>query len=257
MSLTIPETLAPVLGSRYAHRPRLLYLLRRRSDASRQAFEAALGQWRHARPYGVEAGAQIARAGVAIPDRQEDINGRFRPAGAVVTAIDGYVSIDLEAYAPTPVDFEQLFALAQDCLDSLDEVVERSQSIAIAGVANLPIPGFAPLSMILVLDRAPSLSWRDYNEWWVHHGDDHRTGFPAQAGYHQLHSDPAFSARSAQAAGTTTTDLCITDIMYLGNLDDAFAGVLDPNSEEGRRVGAEIGANVSVATVIGSLFREV
>ena len=72
-----------------------------------------------------------------------------------------------------------------------------------------------------------------------------------------MHSDPGFSARAASAAGTTTTDLCINDIMYLGDLNDAFASVLDRSSDEGRRVGAEIGANVSVANVIGSLFREV
>ena len=38
--------------------------------------------------------------------------------------------------------------------DSLDCTVDRRQSISIAGVANLPTPGFAPFSMILVLDRA-------------------------------------------------------------------------------------------------------
>lgn len=257
MTLVIPEMLKPVLESRYPRRPRLLFLLRRRSDASEQAFADALGQWRRDRPYGVEAGKQLARAGVAISERQEEVSGRFRPAGADVVPIDGYALIDLEIYAPTAADFESLLQVAAGCLDPLAKVVDLDQSIAIAGVANLPIPGFAPFSMILVLDRAPSLSWLDYNKWWVHHGDDHRTAFPAQAGYHQLHNDPEFNARVAKAAGTTTTNLCITDLMYLGDLNDAFASVVDHNSEEGRRVGAEIGANVSVAKVLGSLFREV
>lgn len=257
MQLSLPETLQPALESIYPRRPRILYLLRRRPDAPREAFEVALGQWRQARPFSVEAGALIARAGVAITERQEDINSRFRPAGTQVVPIDGYVSLDLENYAPTAADFKVLFQAAQGCLDALDAVVDRVDTIALAGIANLPIPGYAPQSMILLLDRVPSLSRLQYNQWWMRHGDDHRRGFPAQAGYHQLHTDHAFNARAAEAAGTSTTEMCIVDLMYLGDLDDAFASVIDPASADGQAIGADIGSHVSVARVTGSLFKEV
>lgn len=257
MQLEIPETLRPALSSRYPRRPRLLYLLRRRPEASRALFESALTQWRRDRPGGVEAGALIVRAGAAIVERQQDISGRFRAWGSEVTALDGYVSLDLERYDPSASDFDALFEAGEGCLDSLETVVDRTGSIALAGVANLPIPGLAPLSMILLLDRAASLSLLDYNSWWVRHGDDHRKGFPAQVGYHQLHTDPAFNALAAKAAGTSTTDQCITDIMYLGDLDDAFTSVIDPASAEGRAVSADIGQHVSVARVSGALFKEV
>lgn len=256
MPTALPETLQPALNSHYPSRPRILYLLQKRTGASWSDFEAALGQWRKARPGDVAAGSLIARAGAAIVER-DDVAARFRLAGSAVSVIDGYVSLELESYAASMTDFDTLFAAAQGCLDSLDAVVDRSASIALAGVGLLPIPGYAPLSMILVLDRLPTLSLLEYNAWWVHHGDDHRLGFPAQAGYHQLHNDPAFNARAAQAAGTATTDLCITDIMYLADLGDAFASVIDRTSAEGRAVSADIGAHVSVAEVRGSLFREV
>lgn len=257
MALTIPETLEPVLGSIYPLRPRLLYLLRKRATASPEALETALAQWRRDQPYGVATGGQLARAGVAIAERQQDVDGRFRPAGAEVTPVDGYISIDLEIYAPAATDFERLLDLANGVLHSLDVVVDRKQSIALAGIASLPIPGFAPFSMILHLDRPTSLTWLQYNTWWVHHGDDHRAAFPTQAGYHQLHTDPGFNTRAAQAAGTSTSDLCITDIMYLGDLKDAFANMMDKASENARRVQAEISANVAFTKVIGGLFKEV
>lgn len=257
MQLSLPETLQPALGSIYPRRPRILYLLRRRPDAAREAFEVAVGEWRQAWPHGVAAGALIARAGVAITEREEDVTSRFRPAGTEVVPIDGYVSLDLESYAPTAADFKVLFHAAHGCLDALDAVVDRAGTIALAGVASLPIPGYAPHSMILLLDRVPSLSRLQYNQWWVRHGDDHRRGFPAQAGYHQLHTDPAFNARAAEVAGTSTTDMCITDLMYIGDLDDAFASVIDPNSTDGQAIGADIGSHVSVAKVTGSLFKEV
>ena len=241
-----PKRSEPVLASIYPLRPRLLYLLRKQASASPEAFETALAQWRRDQPYGVAAGGQLARAGVAIAERQQDIDGRFRPAGAEVTPVDGYISIDLEIYAPAATDFERLLGLANEVLHSLDVVVDRKQSIALAGIASLPIPGFAPFSMILHLDRPRSMSWLEYNTWWVHHGDDHRAAFPTQAGYHQLHTDPAFNTRAAQAAGAITSDLCITDIMYLGDLKDAFANMMDKASEDARRVQAEIGANVGL-----------
>ncbi len=256
MIMALPETLLPALASQYPSRPRIIYLLNKRPEASREDFEAAIGKWRRAQPIGVEAGSLLARAGVAIVER-DDVAARFLLAGSEVTAIDGYVSLELESYAATEADFDTLFAAAQDCLAPLDGVVDTATSIALAGVGLLPIPGYAPLSMILLLDRPATLSHLEYNTWWVHHGFDHRRGFPAQAGYHQLHNDPAFNARAAQAAGTTTTDMCITDIMYLGDLDDAFASVIDRTCEDGRAVSADIGAHVSVAKVSGSLFREV
>ncbi|MFZ2997917.1 hypothetical protein [Sphingobium sp.] len=254
--MALPETLLPALGSQYPSRPRIIYLLSKRHEASAEAFAAAVGAWRRAQSFGVEAGAVIARAGVAIAER-DDVAARFGPAGSEVTGIDGYVSLELESYAASEADFDALFAAVQGCLDPLDAVVDRAASIALAGVGLLPIPGYAPLSMILVLDRPAGMTHLQYNTWWVHHGFDHRRGFPAQAGYHQLHNDPAFNARAAQAAGTTTTDMCITDIMYLGDLGDAFASVIDRNSEDGRAVSADIGAHVSVTKVLGSLFQEV
>lgn len=257
MPVELPASLAPALSSRYPHRPRVLYLLRRRPDASPEAFEQALTQWRSERPYEVVAGSLLARAGVATQERQEDISGRFLAAGADFTAYDGYVSLDIETYDPSPEDFQTLFAAAKGSLDPLDAVVDRSKSIALAGVANLVIAGQAPLAMILLLDRAPHLSIEQYNQWWIHHGDDHRRGFLGQVGYHQLHIAPEFNALAAEAAGTSTTELCVTDFMYLASLDDAFASFIERGSDEAKAIGADIGAHVSLAKVAGSFFREV
>jgi hypothetical protein len=253
----IPSTLEPVLKGRYPHRPRVLFLLRRRSDVGELTFRRALSHWRRQRDAGVEFGTVIARAGAAISERQDALNEQFRATGAEVTAIDGYVSLDLQCYDPTPDDFTTLFTAAAGCLDTLADVIDPAESIAQAGVANLVIPGFAPLSMILVLDRLPGISVEQYNQWWVRHGDDHRRINPAQAGYHQLHIAPEYNALVAEATGTAVTTRCVIDIMYLGDLRDAIAEVADPAGEASRALAEDIGAHVSFASVQGSFMCEV
>jgi hypothetical protein len=255
--VTLPDTLMPVLESPYPHRPRLLFLLKRRQDVSHEIFEQALGDWRRQRQGDVGFGSVVARAGVAIPGEQELINARFRAGGTEVTTIDAYVSLDLESYEPTAADFETLISAPDGCFDALGEAINPAESVAFAGIANLVIPGVAPLAMILLLDRAQRLSIAQYNEWWVRHGDDHRRLNPAQVGYHQLHIAPELNALAAAAAGVSTTDQCVIDVMYLGRLRDAFPRVGNRSKEEERALAADIGAHVSMATVSGSFLREV
>ncbi len=256
MPTTIPEALRPALNSAYPHRPRLLFLLRRRPEASLEAFEQALGNWRRRWPHGVDFGSVVARAGAQIVKQQAAMSARFSAGGAEVSAFDGYVSLDLESYAPTAADFDKLFGLAKGCLDSLRDVVDLAGTIALAGVVTLVIPGGAPLSMILLLDRPKTLTLEQYNSWWIHHGDDHRRLNPAQVGYHQLHIAPEFNAAAAKAAGVSTTDRCIIDVMYLGSLGDAFSKPGDRSAEESRALAADIGAHVSMASVGASFFKE-
>lgn len=257
MAVSIPAALQPVLGSKYPHRPRILYLLKRREGVSDDAFEAALGGWRQQWPYDVSFGSLVARAGVGITDQQEVISGRFRAGGIEVEPYDGYVSLDLECYAPTEADFACLFDSAKGCLDSLDGVIDKAETIAVAGVTNMVIPGTGPITMILVLDRVQSFTLEEYNHWWVHHSDDHRRFNPAQLGYNQLHNAPEFNALAAAAAGTTTTPLCVFDIMYLADLHDGFPKPGGRSEEEARAMSMEIGQHVSFKTVNGSYFKEV
>ncbi|WP_405182710.1 hypothetical protein OG225_17720 [Nocardia sp. NBC_01377] len=257
MTSSIPSSLEPVLKSRYPHRPRVLFVLRRRPGASPEAFEQALGDWRRRWEFGVAPGTIIARAGVAIAEMQDDLDKQFQASGAEVTAIDGYVSLDLEIFDPTPADFETLFKAAAGCLEPLIDVVDLAESVTLAGVANLTIPGFAPTSMILILDRVPELSVEQYNEWWVRHGDDHRRANPAQVGYHQLHIAPEFNALVADSTGTAVTGQCVIDIMYLGHTRDGFPAAADPSSGDARVLADDIGAHVSFASVKGSFIREI
>ncbi|WP_072801615.1 hypothetical protein [Rhodococcoides yunnanense] len=257
MSLNIPTELNPVLGNRYPHRPRILFVLRKKSSASKEAFEQALTTWRSERPSGVSIGSLSARAGVQVEERQEDVSGRFRPAGVEVTSWDGYVSLDLENFDPKDTDFESLLAASTGALDSLDDVVDRSASLTLFGVANLVIPGGGPYSMLLILDRKDHLSIEEFNDWWIRHGNDHRKAYVGQAGYHQLHIAPEFNKLAAEASGTSTTDLCIIDLMYLADLDDAFANTFEPGGPEAKAMSADVAGNVSMAEVGGSLFREV
>lgn len=256
MTIAIPAALQPVLGSIYPHRPRVLYILRKRAGASREAFAGALRGWRESWGYAVAPGSIAARAGAAMVEEQQQIDGRFGAGGMEVTAFDGYVSLDLECYEPGAEDFARLFDTAKGCLDSLAEVADLAQSVALAGVANLVIPGGGPMSMILVLDRLPSLSLEEYNAWWVHHADDHRRFNPAQTGYHQLHIAPEFNEAAARAAGTTTMPQCIIDIMYLGHLRDAFPKPGERSEAESKALNADIGKHVSFAGVSGSFFQE-
>jgi hypothetical protein len=191
-----------------------------------------------------------------MSDMQDSLNAQFASAAAEVTPIDGYVSLDLECYDPTPADFIALFDAADGCLDMLADVADLPNSAALAGVANLAIPGQAPLSMILMLNRRSEMSVRQYNEWWVRHGDDHRRTNPAQVGYHQLHIAPEFNALMAAATGTAVTDQCVIDIMYLGSLRDAIPVQADPSSDEARALSADIGKHVSFASVHGSFMHE-
>lgn len=254
MSLTIPNALQPALTSRYLHRPRALFVLRRRADVSRETFEQALCDWRREQKF--EAGI-IVHAGAAKVEDQEFLSGRFRLGGINVTALDGYVSLDVDNFEPTPADFEKLFKATEGCLGALCKVIDPAESIAFAGVVNLVIPGDAPISMILILDRVKGLTLEQYNQWWVDpHGDDHRRLNLTQIGYHQIHVAPEFNALAAKAAGVSTTERCIIDIMYLARLKDAFSN-LDPKSEEARAFNADIGAHVSMATVSGSFMQEV
>jgi hypothetical protein len=255
--VTIPDALTPVFKSPYPFRPRLLFILRRRPDASREAFTQTLRDWRRRKEFGVESGSIIARAGAAMVEEQEIISGRFRAGGIEVTPLDGYVSLDMESYDPTPAEFDTMLKAANGCLDTLAGVINPAESIAFAGIANLAIPGFAPISMILILDRAKGLSLKQYNEWWVRHGDDHRRMNPAQVGYHQLHIAPEFNALAAKAAGVATTDRCIIDHMYLRRPSDGFSDGGDPSSEENLALWADIDAHVSMAAVSGSFMQEV
>ena len=257
MSVTIPEALKPALNSKYPHRPRLQFILRKHPDASREDFAQGLRAWRQQWPFGVEFGSIVARAGAAMVEEQERISGRFRLGGIEVAPYDGYVSLDIENYEPTEADFERLLGLANGCLDSLDAVIDRSSTIAVAGVANLVIPGGAPLAMILVLDRPAALTLEEYNAWWVHHADDHRRFNPAQVGYHQLHIAPEFNAAAAKAAGVGTMSQCVIDFMYLGHLRDAFPKEGERSAEESRALSADIAKHVSFASVSGSFFQEV
>ena len=257
MSLTIPKALLPVLSSKYPHRPRLLFILRKHPEAGAEAFAKALRDWRRGWEFDVVFGSLVARAGVAMVEEQEAISGRFRAGGTEVTAFDGYVSLDIENYAPSPADFEQLFRLAATCLDALDPVIDRAGTIALAGIANLPIPGSAPLSMLLVLDRPVELTLEEYNAWWVRHADDHRRFNPGQVGYHQLHIATEFNALAASAAGVATMPQCVIDFRCLGSLDDAFPKAGERSVEESRALSADIAAHVSFASVGGSFFTEV
>ena len=216
---TIPAALAPVMKSRYLHRPRALFVLKRRPDVSPKAFEQALRDWKQQKKFG--AGI-IVQAGAAMVEDQEIISGFFRAGGIEAMVIDGYVSLDVANFDPTPADFDTLFKAAEGCLDTLMGVIVPAESIAFAGISNLAIPGVAPISMIMILDRATGLTIERYNEWWIPHGDDHRRVNPTQIGYHQLHIAPEFNAVAAKAAGVSTTDRCIIDHMYLARLKDAF-----------------------------------
>ncbi len=253
MPLTIPNALMPALKSRYLHRPRALFVLRRRPNVSHEAFEQALRDWRLQKKFGASI---IVQAGAARVEDQEFISGRFRLGGINVTPLDGYISLDVESYDPTPADFETLFKATEGCLDTLANVIDPAESIAFAGVANMVIPGIAPISMILILDRVKGLTLEQYNEWWATpHGDDHRRLNLTQIGYYQIHVAPEFNALAAKAAGVATTERCIVDIMYLARLKDAFSN-LDPASEEARAFNIDIGAHVSMATVSGSFMQE-
>lgn len=254
MSITIPDALTPALNSKYPHRPRIQFILRRHPEATREAFEQALGNWRRAREFNVQFGSIIARAGAAIPEEQAFISGFFR--GLAVSPLDGYISLDIESYEPSAADFATLLKAAEGCLDSLAEVIDPSESVAYAGVANLVIPGVAPLSLILILDRAKGLSVAQYNEWWAHHADDHRRLNPAQVGYHQLHSAPELNAAAAKAAGVATPERCVFDFMCIAQPADAFPVNSDRTEEEARALSADIGAHVSFAAVSGSFMRE-
>ncbi len=256
MPLIVPDALAPVLKSRYPHRPRALFLLRQQPDASAESFRDALRDWRRQRAFEVGPGSIVARAGAAMVEEQELISGRFRRRGVEVTPVDGYVSLDIESYEPTADDFETLLGEADGCLDSLVDVIDPAGSIALAGVANLVIPGVAPLSMILILDRAEGISLEQYNEWWVRHGDDHRRANPAQVGYHQVHIAPELNVRAAEAAGVSTTEHCVIDFMCLGRLQDAFSAGGEQSRDDARALAADIAAHVSFATVTGSLMHE-
>lgn len=257
MSITIPDTLDPVRNSRYPHRPRVLFLLRRRPDSSAEAFERAVRMWRTEREQGFGFGSITARAGVAMQEEQEAISGLFRRSGTEVVPIDGYVSFDLQSYAPAAADFEMIFQAAEGCLDTLRDVIVPAESIAYAGIANLVIPGVAPTSMILILNRTERISLKEYNEWWVRHADDHRQDNPGQAGYHQLHIDPGLNAMAARAAGVSTSDCCIVDMMYVGRIESAFSRGAGRSAEEARRLSADITAHVSRASVSGSFMKEV
>lgn len=246
----------PVFKSPYPYRPRLLFVLQRRADVSPDAFTQALRDWRRRKEFAVEAGSIIARAGAAIVAEQEIIVGRFRAGGIEVTPLDGYVSLDMESYDPTPADFDTLLKAANGCLDVLAGVINPAESMAFAGIANLVIPGFAPISMILILNRAKGLSLKQYNGWWVRHGDDHRRMNPAQVGYHQLHIAPEFNTLAAKSAGVATTDRCIIDHMYLRRPSDGFSDTDDPSSEENHSLWADIYAHVSMAAVSGSFMQE-
>lgn len=253
MSDALPSSLQPVLTSDYPIRPRLLFLLQRREGVAPQAFEQALRRCREKFPAAVEARSVIARAGAAIAEEQQFIDRAF---GALpVTPVDGYLAIDLESYEPGPADFQRLFAIAADCLTPARDVIDAAGSTAYAGIANLPIPGYAPLSMILILDRAAHLSLEQYNRWWVHHGHDHRQTNLGQAGYHQLHIAPEYNSAAAEAAGVSTSEQCIIDMMYLGSRKAAFSPG-DPESAETKRISAEIGEHVGYGQVRGSFFRE-
>jgi hypothetical protein len=256
--VTLPAALLPVLKSPYPHRPRLLFLLKRRQDVSHETFEQALLDWRRQRQVDVGFGGVAVRAGVVIPEEQELINARFRAGGTEVKTIDAYVSLDLESYEPTAADFETLISASGGCFGVLTDSINPAESVAFAGIANLVIPGVAPRAMILLLDRAQGLSIEQYNEWWVRHGDDHRRLNPAQVGYHQLHVAPELNAAAAAAAavGVSTTDQCVIDVMYLGRLRDAFPTVGNRSREEERALSADIAAHVSMATVTGSFMRE-
>lgn len=257
MTVTIPAALQPVLGSKYPHRPRILYLLKRQVGVSDDAFEAALRGWRQQWSYDVSFGSLVARAGVGMADQQEVISARFRAGGIEVQPYDGYVSLDLECYAPSEADFDRLFGIAKGCLDLLDGVIDKVGTLAVAGVTNMVIPGCGPLSMILELDRVQSFTLEEYNHWWVHHGDDHRRFNPAQLGYNQLHNAPEFNALAAAAAGVSTTPLCVFDIMYLADVHDGFPKPGGRSEEEARAMSMEIGQHVSFAAVNGSYFKEV
>lgn len=257
MSLTIPAALQPVLGSKYPHRPRLMFILRKAEGVSHAAFTQALGAWRQQWGFAVEFGSIIARAGAAMLAEQEQINSRFGAGGLVVQPYDGYASLDLECYAPTEADFERLLGIAKGCLDTLDAVIDKPGTVALAGVSNMVIPGAAPLSMILVLDRPESLTLEEYNTWWVHHADDHRRFNPAQVGYYQMHITKEFNEAAAQAAGVGTMKQCVIDFMCLGDLADAFPKPGGRTEEEGRALSADIAKHVSFASVSGSFFKEV
>ena len=61
MSLTIPKALLPVLSSKYPHRPRLLFILRKHPEAGAEAFAKALRDWRRGWEFDVVFGSLVAR----------------------------------------------------------------------------------------------------------------------------------------------------------------------------------------------------
>lgn len=254
MSNTLPPLLQPVLASNYPLRPRLLFLLQRQAGATVEQFEQALTRCRRQFPAdAVATGAVIARAGIRIEEEQAFIGKIFR--GAPVAPIDGYLALDLESYAPSDADFERLIALAKTALEPASGVIDLPQSTVYAGIVNLAIPGYAPIAMILLLNHAAHLTQLQYNEWWVHHGDDHRQMNRGQVGYHQLHSAPEYNDRAAQASGAKASEQRIIDMMYLGDIKYAVSAG-DPESPDTKRVGAEIGQHVGFNGLRGSFFRE-
>lgn len=253
MSNTLPSLLQPVLASNYPLRPRLLFLLQRQSGATVEQFEQALIRCREQFPAAVSAGSIIARAGIRIEEEQVFIGKIFQ--GAPVAPIDGYLALDLESYVPNDADFERLLDLARTCLEPASGVIDLPQSTVYAGIVNLAIPGYAPIAMILILNHAAHLTQLQYNEWWVHHGDDHRQMNRGQAGYHQLHSAPEYNDLAAKASGASASEQRIIDMMYLGDIKHAVSAG-DPDSADTQRVGAEIGQHVGFSGLRGSFFRE-
>jgi len=208
MTGTLPAALSPVLNSRYPHKPRQLFMLRRYTSSSAADFAAGLRAWCRRWPVEVGFGSVVARTGTTMAERQESFSGNFRAGGAEVNSFDGYASLDLECYDPSAADFATLLAAAKGCLDLLDGLIDPATSFALAGIANLVIPCHAPLE--------------EYKAWWNHHADDHRRFNPAQPGYSQLHIAPELNATAAAAAGIGTIPHCVIDIMYHADLGDAF-----------------------------------
>jgi hypothetical protein len=253
----IPAALTPALEGPYSHRPRVAYILRRKPEASAEAFAKGLAEWRREHDNGVGVGAISARAGAAIPDAHDRLVAIFGDFADRVTSIDGYVSLDLESYEPSPEDFDVLFEAAGGCLNALADVVDPTESFAAAGVANLVIPGVGPFSRILMLERKEGLTMQEYYEWWVEHAADERLLNPSRLGYHQLYHHPDLNAIAARVAGTAAWGEGQMAMAYVSSLEDVPPPARYRASEEQLQEYREsVSSKVDFSNVLGSYMRE-
>jgi hypothetical protein len=216
--MTLPPTLAPALQSRFPCKWRALFGLYAAPGLDPTAFEAGLTSWARSTSgrlgLGMRAGVRIAGS---EPLLQEAIGGRV---GEVIAPLDGYLTVDVEQYEPTEDDFLALLGAIRRLAHEMDGLVDPSRSFAMAGLANLVLPGEGPTSMILMCAHRPGVEPVDTNAWWCSFGDVVRRGVSRHMlGYHQVQCDADLSAQAAAASGFAPTAFDLGDLVYLTDVD--------------------------------------